>query len=144
MNLPPRPLLDIHGFYRVASKDPSKKYEGYVTDFYLALDLAETMLTGWERNSSSKFRHFEVVWDGDDVLAYRGGLWKSRTYKPSMISWIFGSSDGSDAEILESGTELETGPIAEQEDRFVHDANLRMWCERFCADPSPLKSWDFL
>lgn len=145
MNLPPRPLLSICGSHSESSNDRKQKQGTNVTDFNFQLDLAETMLTGWEENPNTRiWRQFEVVRDGDDALAYRGGIMRSRTYKAPKNPSALGPFDDSDAALLESDAGLDAEPIADEEDHVAGrpslDANLKMWCERFCADPSPVKS----
>ncbi|KAJ5180178.1 hypothetical protein N7492_003388 [Penicillium capsulatum] len=140
MKLPPRPLLKICGSHSESSNDRKQKGSTNVTDFDFQLDLAETMLTGWEGNPVLNWRHFEVVRDADDVPAYRGGIMRSRAYKAPKKSRAIGASDASDAALLESDAALGTDAHAAREDENL-DANLRMWCERFCADPSPVKSF---
>lgn len=140
MNLPPRPLLKICGSHSESSNDRKQKQGTNVTDFNFQLDLAETMLTGWEGNPNLTWRHFEVARDGDDALAYRGGIMRSRTYKAPKIRNVVGSFDDSDAALLESDVGLGADPDTGDVDRPHLDADLKMWCERFCADPSPVKS----
>ncbi|KAJ5192309.1 hypothetical protein N7449_008451 [Penicillium cf. viridicatum] len=116
IKLPPRPLLYIH-------------------DFKFKLDLAETMLTGWEGEPmDANWRETEILTDEDLKPAYRGGILRSRTYKPPKSRAAISLTGDSDAL-------LSRDDIDEEHNTAPEAKNLRMWCERFCRDPASVKSF---
>lgn len=141
MKLPVRPLLGVQGTHTESSDDGKKKSTTNVTDFSFHLDLAETMLRGWEGPLDLNWMQTEVVKDGDEQKAFRGGIVRSRRYKPRKTRTKGISLDDSDAALLESeadvldGVEEDGAALSEQEE------DLKMWCERFCSDPAPVKSY---
>lgn len=146
LKLPVRPMLLIKGTHTESSNDGKKKNSNTVTDFEFRLDLAETMLTGWEGGPMHvNWMEVDVIRDGDDVSAYRGGIMRSREYKAPKTRRARDHAVDSDAALL--GLDTEAGIDAdiqeeEQDDSVVNinDA-LKLWCERFCSDPSPVKSY---
>ncbi|KAJ5210903.1 Peptidoglycan-binding Lysin subgroup [Penicillium cf. griseofulvum] len=135
IKLPPRPLLYIHGTHTESSNDKKSKSNSAntVTDFRFKLDLAETMLRGWEGEyTSTIWREIEILTDEDRKQAYRGGIFRSDTYKPPKSRAAI-SLGGDDDPLL----------ARENDDdyNFPDAKNLRMWCERFCRDPASLKSF---
>lgn len=138
LKLPPRPLLYIRGSHTESTNDGKKKGNNSVTDFEFKLDLAETMLTGWEGEGVMNFNWVEeqVISDWDCQPAYRGGRAKSRTYK-APLSRVPRSED-SDA-LLASDEALGVDDANEQP-VSANEAHLKLWCERFCNDPSSIKS----
>ena len=146
MKLPMRPLLSVRGTHTVSSKSHDKKdQQSTVTDFDFQLDLAETMLTGWEGHRlHTNWVAVDVVKDDDNRSAYRGGILRSRTYKaPARRRAVVVTDDSEDSDAL-----LESGRIDHSDtDHHVdyllsaeNDADLKLWCERFCDDPAPVKS----
>lgn len=134
LKLPPRPLLCIHGTHTVSTNDNKKDEYDIYTDFCFRLDLAETMLTGWERSSKDTYwRETEILTDEDLKPAYRGGILCSRTYKPPKSGAAYSLTGDSDANLSRdvADEEFNTSPEAK---------NLMMWCERFCLDPASVKS----
>jgi hypothetical protein len=138
MKLPPRPLLYIRGSHTELTNDGKKKGNNSVTDFEFKLDLAETMLTGWEGEGamSINWMEEEVRSDGDCQPAYRGGRVKSRTYKAP--SSRVPRSEDSDA-LLASEEALGIDDANDQP-ATTNQAHLKLWCERFCNDTSSVKS----
>jgi hypothetical protein len=138
MKLPPRPLLYIRGSHTESNNDGKKKGKNSVTDFEFKLDLAETMLTGWERDSvmNIDWVQEDVLNDEDCKLAYRGGRAKSRAYKAPSPHILH--SEASDA-LLASDEALGVGDAIDQP-ATGNEAHLKLWCARFCNDPSPVKS----
>ncbi|KAJ5565787.1 hypothetical protein N7535_007425 [Penicillium sp. DV-2018c] len=135
IKLPPRPLLGIHGWHTETYYGKGKKEKvNYVTDFFCELDLAETMLTGWEDGRQvSNWMVVKINTDEDLEKAYRGGFLRSRTYKARKRR---GASldEASDAAISHCG--------ADEPDNGIPGSQvLRLWCERFCHDPAPVKSF---
>ncbi|KAJ5128309.1 hypothetical protein N7448_002027 [Penicillium atrosanguineum] len=141
MKLPLRPLLGIQGTHTESGNDGKKKTTNNVTDFRFHLDLAETMLRGWEGPLDVNWMQTEVVQDGDEQKTFRGGIVQSRQYKPRKSHAKSVSLDDSDAALLESEADVMDGVeeggavLSEQEE------HLKMWCERFCSDPAPVKSF---
>ncbi|KAJ5816258.1 Peptidoglycan-binding Lysin subgroup [Penicillium robsamsonii] len=139
INLPPRPLLYIHGTHTESSDGRKKdKNNNTVTDFKFKLDLAETMLTGWEGGYVSQdwkdWKDTEILTDEDLKPAYRGGIFRSRTYKPPKSCAAIGRGGDTDALLYRDN--------ADELDNNSPDAgNLKMWCERFCHDPASVKSF---
>ncbi|KAJ5554981.1 hypothetical protein N7461_003451 [Penicillium sp. DV-2018c] len=133
---PPRPLLAIHGSHTETSHGSDKdKKSNTVTDFHFKLDLAETMLTGWEGGPQIvNWMTVEVNTDEDEVKAYRGGILRSRTYKAPSKGRGISLDEASDALISHDADDEpvngHSGPQA-----------LRLWCERFCRDPARVKSF---
>lgn len=134
LKLPPRPLLCIHGTHTVSTNDNKRDEYDIYTDFCFRLDLAETMLTGWEPGSKDTYwRETEILTDEDLKPAYRGGILRSRTYKPPKSGATYSLTGDSDANLSRdvADEEFNTSPEAK---------NLMMWCERFCLDPASVKS----
>ncbi|KAJ5396096.1 uncharacterized protein N7487_010399 [Penicillium crustosum] len=124
VKLPPRPLLYVHGTHTESSNDKKKERSNTHTDFKFKLDLAETMLTGWEGVPlETNWREIEILTDEDLKPAYRGGILRSRTLTADTDALL--SRDDADER-------YNTSPEAK---------NLRMWCERFCRDPASVKSF---
>ncbi|KAJ5733413.1 hypothetical protein N7493_002199 [Penicillium malachiteum] len=138
MKLPPRPLLWIKGTHTESSNNGKKKENNHVTDFEFKLDLAETILTGWEDGSPLKSRWVaeEVLNDEDYKPAFRGGRTKTRVYHAPGSCGI----RSEDRDALLASDEILDAEGAD-EPRTDNEAHLKMWCERFCNDPSPVKSY---
>lgn len=138
MKLPPRPLLYIRGSHTESTNDGKKKGNTSVTDFEFKLDLAETMLTGWEGEGvmNINWMQEEVLSDGDCQPAYRGGRAKSRTYK-TPSSRVPRSED---SDVLLASDEALGSNDANDRPLTTNEAHLKLWCERFCDDPSSIKS----
>ncbi|KAL4773276.1 major facilitator superfamily domain-containing protein [Aspergillus nidulans var. acristatus] len=130
--LPPRPCLSIHGSHRETRRSGNETKNENVTDFDFRIDLTRTILR-WGRNEASgpsvRWSYTTVVSDHDGQKAYRGGRIRSRAgkAKPGRIAL----GDGVEGERL---MELES-----QEDY----PGIRGWCERFCSDPAPVKSFTY-
>lgn len=138
IKLPPRPLLSIHGTHTETSNDQKKEKSNTVTDFQFRLDLAETMLTGWEGGYMvTNWREVEVLSDEDLRPAYRGGILRSRTYKPPKSRAAISLTGDSDALLGRDNAD-------EQNNSSPDARNLQMWCERFCSDPASVKSYALL
>ncbi|KGO55400.1 hypothetical protein PEX2_031040 [Penicillium expansum] len=135
IKLPPRPLLYIHGTHTESSNDNKKSKNNTCTDFKFRLDLAETMLTGWEGGPMDvNWRETEILTDEDLKPAYRGGILRSRIYKPPKSRAAISLEGDSDALLGQDHTDIEDNSSPEAK-------NLRMWCERFCRDPASVKSF---
>jgi hypothetical protein len=133
IKLPPRPQLYIKGTHTESSNNKKDKNNSTVTDFDFRLDLAESLLTGWEDGRTElNWMRVEVLTDDDHVSAYRGGILRSRTYKHPKQGAV--RLDGHSDALLGRASR------GDQEDRSVAAKSLRLWCERFCHDPAPVKS----
>jgi hypothetical protein len=136
MRLPLRPLLGVQGTHTETSNDGKKKTSKSVTDFCFHLDLAETMLQGWDGQLGLNWMQIAVIQDGDEQKAFRGGIVRSRRYKPRKARSRAISLDDSDAALLEPETDVVDGAVLSEQEE-----DLKMWCERFCKDPAPVKSY---
>lgn len=136
INLPPRPLLNIRGSHTESNNGSKKeKNNSTVTDFQFKLDLAETMLTGWEGGSMDvNWMEVEILTDEDHKPAYRGGILRSRAYKAPKLGAIHLNEDG-DALLGRDAGDNEQNNISPAA------KSLQLWCERFCHDPAPVKSY---
>ncbi|KAJ5530510.1 hypothetical protein N7527_003903 [Penicillium freii] len=135
ITLPPRPLLYVHGTHTESGNDKDKNKSNTHTDFKFKLDLAETMLTGWEGGFMHvNWRETEILTDEDLKPAYRGGILRSRTYKPPKSRAAISLTGDTDALLARDD--------ANEGDNTSPEAkNLMMWCERFCRDPASVKSF---
>ena len=148
LKLPVRPILLIKGTHTESSNDGKKKTSNDVTDFEFRLDLAETMLTGWEGGPIHvNWMEVDVIRDGDDISAYRGGILRSRAYKAPKARREVDHGADSVAALLgpdsEAGVDVDADVQVEAENDAVMSIidSLKLWCERFCLDPSPVKSY---
>ncbi|KAJ5370428.1 uncharacterized protein N7496_006520 [Penicillium cataractarum] len=149
LKLPVRPMLLIKGTHTESSNDGKQKKSNAVTDFEFQLDLAETMLTGWEGGPLYvNWMEIDVIRDDDGISAFRGGILRSRDYKaPKAPSarLVLDQDVDSDAALL--GPDAEAGIDADVQEEEEHAAvvninnDLELWCERFCLDPAPVKSF---
>lgn len=149
LKLPVRPMLLIRGSHTDSSHDGKEKKTNTVIDFEFRLDLAETMLTGWEGHPISlNWMEVNMIKDNDGALAFRGGIMRSHTYKPPKTRRGCDRPTDSDATLL--GPDIEAGhdldEQAEQSEQPVITEpslsdTLKVWCERYCLDPSPVKSY---
>ncbi|KAJ5753998.1 uncharacterized protein N7511_008151 [Penicillium nucicola] len=135
IKLPLRPLFYVKGSHTESSNNGKKdKNSNTVTDFEFKLDLAETMLTGWEgRPMAINWMEVEIVTDEDQKPAYRGGIWRSRTYKPPKTRQAIALGDDTNALLGEDAN-------ADGSLNKLQSA-LKLWCERFCQDAAPVKSF---
>jgi hypothetical protein len=135
IKLPARPLLYIKGTHTESNNNKKEKNSNTVTDFDFSLDLAETLLTGWEDGRAEfNWMRVEIIHDDDQKSVYRGGIIRSRAYKSPTRGAVRLSEDNEALLAAESG--------GDQEDRSIAGKSLRLWCERFCNDPAPVKSYD--
>ncbi|KAJ5880852.1 uncharacterized protein N7473_011905 [Penicillium subrubescens] len=148
LNLPVRPMLLIQGTHSESSNDGKQKKSNTVTDFEFRLDLAETMLTGWEGGPMHiNWMEVDVIRDEDGVSAFRGGILRSRAYKAPKARRVLDHAVDSDAALLgpdtEAGIDFDGEEEEEEESEAVLSArgNLKLWCERFCLDPAHVKSF---
>lgn len=150
LKLPVRPMLLIKGTHSESSNDGKQKKSNVVTDFEFQLDLAETMLTGWEGGPMHiNWMEVNVIRDEDGTSAFRGGILRSLEYKAPKARRVLDNAVDSDAALLGSDTEAGIdvdGDEEEEESSAILSTrdNLKLWCERFCLDPAPVKSYGFL
>ncbi|CRG91608.1 hypothetical protein PISL3812_08658 [Talaromyces islandicus] len=156
IHLPPRPQLLIAGTHTDSTKKKQDKKNGsdVVTDFDFRVDLAETLLKGWESLDSAALWHtVEVARDFDGVKTYRGTRLKTASWASTKrnVSGRLGPIQLSDNEgVPEDDDEErrlvqpETDEQGQHDRRFVSERDqddFMVWCERFCHDPSPVKSF---
>ncbi|KKK23468.1 hypothetical protein ARAM_003972 [Aspergillus rambellii] len=131
-NLPPRPCLIINGYHQETRKDGKNNSTENVTDFDFRIDLTRTLLR-WGRNEptgpSERWSYTTVVRDEDGQRAYRGGRIRSRGGKSGRIA-LSTSEDGEGDRLMD----LENGEDV---------PGIKGWCQRFCNDPSPVKSFTY-
>jgi hypothetical protein len=176
IHLPPRPQISIAGTHTDSSKKKQDKKSGseVVTDFNFRVDLAETLLKGWETpeggltESSTPWHTVEVAGDSDGIKTYRGTRLKTTTYTPQNKSTgaaRFGpiqlsdnhredprqetdsgvdiDDDDEERRLVEPDRENEQGRQDKRFDTRKDQEDFMEWCERFCKDPSPVKSYVF-
>ncbi|KAJ5372771.1 hypothetical protein N7517_004777 [Penicillium concentricum] len=129
LTLEPSLSSDSDELYNVIRNNNSSNT---VTDFQFRLDLAETMLTGWEGGYMDvNWREIEILTDDDLKPAYRGGILRSRTYKPPKSRAAISLGEDSDALLARDNADNSPAEVKA----------LKMWCERFCHDPASVKSF---
>lgn len=144
IRLPPRPLLYISGSHSESNSNGDKKGSNKVTDFHFKLDLAETLLTGWERNGNTDgnmWSQVSVISDDHDALAYRGTRMPSRTYNAPKSRAIALPTDGDEEALLASDSvdnPADDDGVFNPVNKPIRD--LKRWCDRYCEDPSIVKS----
>lgn len=154
--LPPRPHLQINGSHTDSSRGKKDKNQSNrVVDFDFRLDLVETLLTGWELPSKIVSREepdsqtWHSVWvaeDHDGIKTYRGSRIKTRTWRAAKqatgYSAIHQTAQSDDPESNPLYSEQGGSGGGEPEALIQDDYHaLREWCDRFCNDPSPVKSF---
>lgn len=133
--LPLRPFLRIQGTHTESSDDAKKKSSNTVTDFFLQLDLAETLLTGWEGTpSAATWAELDVIRAGDDIPAFRGSRLRTRSYQAPALGRKAHAVEDTEAALLADDPGDSIAPEGKE-------ADLKLWCERYCNDPSPVKSY---
>ncbi|KAL1861900.1 hypothetical protein Plec18170_000723 [Paecilomyces lecythidis] len=162
--LPPRPYVLIKGTHSQTVNDgKGGKKKETVVDFEFNLDLAGTLLRGWKGDgmppSGLPWHTVSVVGDCEDtVKTYRGGRFKSRS--PGKYNWptaqgVFDTTvdleRGQGRYVDDDDESDEAAPLVPEEDEDTispaphevpHNADSGLgWCERFCNDPAPVKSF---
>ncbi|KAL5334167.1 hypothetical protein BJX70DRAFT_30515 [Aspergillus crustosus] len=139
--IPPRQCLLINGSHKESRKSGNDTKTESVTDFNFTIDLTRTILR-WGRNEtagpSQRWSYTTVVSDNDEQKAYRGGRIRTRSQKPGRIALPEGDGDGDGDG--EEGARLMDLENAEDTENYP---GLKGWCQRFCNDPSPVKSFTF-
>ncbi|KAL3482069.1 hypothetical protein BJX99DRAFT_252787 [Aspergillus californicus] len=127
--LPPRPCLVISGTHRESRKSGNETKTETVTDFDFRIDLTRSILR-WGQDEHSgptqRWSYTTVVSDYDGQKAYRGTRIPARSKKAGRIALPEG--EGERLMDLEAGEDV---------------PGIKGWCERFCNDPSPVKSFTF-
>lgn len=120
--LPARPYIRVVGRSTETRRQRGGEARRQPTvDFDFKLDLTRSLLPS---GGSGEWSELHVVGDGNGEKAFRGGRWPSRN-------------------------RMDTKPKGrvdlEQADQFLDPAagtsTLMGWCERFCKDPAPVKSY---
>ncbi|KAL4782863.1 major facilitator superfamily domain-containing protein [Aspergillus varians] len=128
--LPPRPCLVVHGSHKETRKNGNETKSENVTDFDFRIDLTRTLLR-WGRDEhngpSQRWSYTTVVSDHDGQKAYRGGRIPTRSKTPGRIA-LSDDVEGERLMDLENGEEY---------------PGIKGWCERFCTDPAPVKSFTY-
>jgi hypothetical protein len=153
VRLPPRPQIIINGSHTESSTNhkDNKKQNNNVTDFDFRLDLAETLLTGWENLPTTATREIlpqstwyraSVSFDHDERKTYRGTRMKTLVYKGLKARGNATAGVGRDQENSYRDEEEGVPPVDEEQERLIQGDNsgLLEWCQRYCNDPSPVKS----
>lgn len=153
VRLPPRPQITINGSHTESSTDhkDNKKQSNTVTDFDFRLDLAETLLTGWENLPPTDARetlpqstwfNASVSFDHDGRKTYRGTRKKTLVWKAPKAGRNTLSSATLDGDASYRDEE-EGFPSADADQERLIQADksgLLEWCQRYCSDPAPVKS----
>ncbi|OOF91958.1 hypothetical protein ASPCADRAFT_56527 [Aspergillus carbonarius ITEM 5010] len=150
--IPPRPYLTVRGSHTETRHDHNRKEDRKETveDFTFKVDLSGYLIrdehppqqynddydTGLQLapDSQDGWHVLTLVRDNDGQQAYRGGRCKSDTWTGHE------RRARSEPVQLEDGPNHETaGLVREHED----GPSLMGWCERYCDDPAPVKSFAF-
>ncbi|PWY82090.1 hypothetical protein BO70DRAFT_336440 [Aspergillus heteromorphus CBS 117.55] len=147
--IPPHPYLNVRGSHTETRRDDTRKKDESETviDFNFRIDLSGYMVrdepppitdddydTGVEVDPQDGWRVLGIVRDHDGQKAYRGGRTRSETWT------------GHTRTKRSPSRQLEAGPESESAELVPPDENgpgLMGWCERFCEDPAPVKSFAF-
>lgn len=153
VRLPPRPQIIIHGSHTETSTNnkDNKKQSNAVTDFNFRLDLAETLLTGWESIPTTATREVlpqstwfraSVSMDHDERKTYRGTRRKTLIWKAPKGGLVAPSSAALDRNAMYRDEEEGLPPVDAEQERLIQgdQTGLLEWCQRYCNDPSPVKS----
>ncbi|KAL4940960.1 hypothetical protein BDV06DRAFT_213039 [Aspergillus oleicola] len=128
--LPPRPCLQVHGSHKETRKSGNETKSENVTDFNFRIDLTRSILR-WGRDEhngpSQRWAYTTVASDSDGQKAYRGGRIRSHAQKGGRIAL-----DGEENERL-----------MDEENGGQGYPGIKGWCERFCKDPAPVKSFTY-
>lgn len=124
--VPPQPCIRVQGTHTETRRDGRETKKNVVTDFDFQLDLTRHLLPC---ENPGVWRELKIVRDNDGLKEYRGGRWPSRSMRDTKPK---GRTD------LEQGNEALLDPANESDEG---SPSLMGWCERFCADPAPVKSY---
>ncbi|KAB8207747.1 hypothetical protein BDV34DRAFT_191654 [Aspergillus parasiticus] len=132
--IPPRPCLSVRGAHQETHPDRNDRKENRtesVVDFDFRINMTNYLMGDPDRDAG--WYQLRVARDGDGQKLYRGGRCRSRTWKGNVRGRrvrLPTEEDGTDTENV-GLVEDDAGP------------GLMGWCERFCQDPSPIKSFTF-
>ncbi|KAK1146626.1 hypothetical protein N8T08_002699 [Aspergillus melleus] len=154
-DVPARPVLTIRGTHTVTrSENHGRKHRSRnVTDFDFKVDLSPYVVGSGPQGDRDEdgWHELKVVGDGDGVKRYRGGVFPSRRWKGHGCCGkkkkrgairLSGQGDGDDENVgLVRGSEEGRGDVEEGLGRG--SPGLIGWCDRFCEDPAPVKSFTF-
>ncbi|KAJ5825800.1 hypothetical protein N7474_002938 [Penicillium riverlandense] len=131
--LPPRQYVHIEG-YRATGTGKDRVFE---TQFDFSLDLTPTLLDLSDDNR--EWHELRVVRDRDGQEAFRGGMFPSLE-EPSRLKGLvtnlqeYGNQELEDQSLLGAASDGSNEGIP----------SLMGWCERFCRDPAPVRSFTFI
>lgn len=136
--LPPRPFLVVEGTHQETRNNDSNNNKNgsqkeNVVDFRFRVDLTSVLKRseGWHAVS--------VVEDADGREAFRGGRLRSRE------SGVMRGEIHRSADAVDDGNNVENAAFIqfedEDQDQDGSKPGLMGWCERFCNDPAPVKSY---
>ncbi|OGM44252.1 hypothetical protein ABOM_007730 [Aspergillus bombycis] len=132
--IPPRPCLSVRGAHQETHPDRNDRKENRtesVVDFDFRINIANYLVGDPDRDAG--WFQLRVARDGDGQKIYRGGRCRSRTWKRHA------RGRGIRLPSIEDGTDTENVGLVEDD----AGPDLMGWCERFCQDPSPVKSFTF-
>ncbi|RJE20958.1 hypothetical protein PHISCL_06694 [Aspergillus sclerotialis] len=136
--LPPRPHLAVKGIHTETKSRGKDTKSRTITDFDFQINLTRALLPHEDTDYVKAAFYTSVVSDQDGQKAYRGGRLPSRS-GTSKTGRIVLEGDLPDSASRLGLDDLEHGSPAELESY----PGLRGWCERFCNDPSRVKSLTF-
>ncbi|KAE8356269.1 hypothetical protein BDV28DRAFT_116475 [Aspergillus coremiiformis] len=140
--LPPQPVLSVRGVHQETRATRNDRNESNnenrnetrtesVVDFDFRIDMANYLIGNVDRDPD--WHELHVARDGDGEKLYRGGRCPSRKWIPS------GRGRCIKLPSIEDGADTENVGLVEDNE----GPDLMGWCERFCQDPSPVKSFTF-
>ncbi|KAE8380371.1 hypothetical protein BDV26DRAFT_290456 [Aspergillus bertholletiae] len=132
--MPPRPCLSVRGVHHETRPDRNDRKENRtetVVDFNFQINMVNYLVGDLDRDAG--WYQLRVARDGDGQKLYRGGRCRSQTWKRHA------RGRGVRLPNVEDGTDTENAGLVEDD----AGPDLMGWCERFCQDPSPVKSFTF-
>ena len=130
--IPPRPCLSVRGAHQETHPDRNDRKENRtesVVDFDFRINMTNYLVG--DPDCDAGWFQLRVARDGDGQKIYRGGRCRSRTWKRHA------RGRGIRLPSVEDGTDAENVGLVEDD----AGPDLMGWCERFCQDPSPVKSY---
>ncbi|KAB8236585.1 uncharacterized protein BDW43DRAFT_240763 [Aspergillus alliaceus] len=134
VRIPPRPSLSVRGAHQETRPDRNDRKENRtesVVDFDFRINLSNYLVGDVDRDPA--WHQLRVAQDGDGQKLYRGGRCRSREWKRHARTRAVRRPS------IEDGTDTENVGLVEDD----VGPDLMGWCERFCQDPSPVKSFTF-
>lgn len=136
--LPPRPHLAIKGIHTESQSRGKDTKSNTTTDFDFQINLTRALLPHEDTDDVKATFYTSVVSDRDGQKAYRGGRLPSRGGTPKTGRIVL-EGDVPDSASRVGLDDIEGGSPTDPESY----PGLRGWCERFCNDPSSIKSLTF-